>query len=241
MRILIVNDDGIYSPGIIALAAVAREFGEVTVFAPDVERSSTGHAVTHSRPLSFRRTPIAGFEAFRVDGTPADCVAIGFAVAGKADVVLSGINLGLNLGNSMWHSGTLAGAKQAALMGSRGIALSAPSPEAEPTFDLLKPRLREVLTALLPSDLTLENVNFPAEPRGMLWTRQSVRHYDGKVVPSKDPMGRANYWFTVFPLEETEEGSDRWAVDRGYVSLTPLRLDLTDHAALAAQLDKQAT
>ncbi len=240
MRILIVNDDGIYSPGIIALAAVAREFGEVTIFAPDVERSSTGHAVTHSRPLSYRRTPIAGFEAFRVDGTPADCVAIGFSIAGKADVVLSGINLGLNLGNSMWHSGTLAGAKQAALMGSRGIALSAPSPEAEPTFDLLKPRLREVLTALLPSDLTLVNVNFPAEPRGMLWTRQSVRHYDGKVVPSKDPMGRAHYWFTVFPIEETEEGTDRWAVDRSYVSLTPLRLDLTDHEALAAQLDKKA-
>lgn len=240
MRILIVNDDGIYSPGIIALAAVAREFGDVTIFAPDVERSSTGHAVTHSRPLSYRRTPIAGFEAFRVDGTPADCVAIGFSIAGKADVVLSGINLGLNLGNSMWHSGTLAGAKQAALMGSRGIALSAPAPEAEPTFDLLKPRLREVLTALLPSELTLVNVNFPAEPRGMLWTRQSVRHYDGKVVPSKDPMGRAHYWFTVFPIEETEEGTDRWAVDRSYVSLTPLRLDLTDHDALAAQLDKKA-
>ena len=241
MRILIVNDDGIYSPGIIALAAVAREFGDVTIFAPDVERSSTGHAVTHSRPLSYRRTAIAGFDAFRVDGTPADCVAIGFSIAGKADVVLSGINLGLNLGNSMWHSGTLAGAKQAALMGSRGIALSAPAPEAESTFDLLKPRLREVLTALLPSDLTLVNVNFPTEPRGMLWTRQSVRHYDGKVVPSKDPMGRDHYWFTVFPIEETEEGTDRWAVDRGYVSLTPLRLDLTDHEALAAERAKKAT
>jgi len=241
MRILIVNDDGIYSPGIIALAAVAREFGDVTIFAPDVERSSTGHAVTHSRPLSYRRTAIAGFDAFRVDGTPADCVAIGFSIAGKADVVLSGINLGLNLGNSMWHSGTLAGAKQASLMGSRGIALSAPAPEAQPGFDLLKPRVREVLSALLPSELTLVNVNFPAEPRGMLWTRQSVRHYDGKVVPSKDPMGRDHYWFTVFPIEETEEGTDRWAVDRGYVSLTPLRLDLTDHEALAAERAKKAT
>jgi 5'-nucleotidase len=125
-------------------------------------------------------------------------------------------------------------------MGSRGIALSAPSPEAEPSFELLKPRLREVLATLLPSALTLVNVNFPAEPRGMLWTRQSVRHYDGKIVPSKDPMGRPHYWFTVFPLEETEEGTDRWAVDRGYVSLTPLCLDLTDHEALAAELAKQA-
>ena len=89
MRILIVNDDGIYSPGILTLAQVAKEFGDVTIVAPDVERSSMGHAVTHSRPLSYRRTAIQGFEAFRVDGTPADCVAIGFSVAGKADVVLS--------------------------------------------------------------------------------------------------------------------------------------------------------
>lgn len=237
MRILIVNDDGIYSPGILALAQAAKTFGDVVIVAPDVERSSMGHAVTHSRPLSYRRTPIQGFEAFRVDGTPADCVAIGFSVAGKADVVLSGINIGFNLGNSMWHSGTLAGAKQAALMGSRGIALSAPTPVAEPSFDALVPHVHKVLATLLPAqDLTLVNVNFPAEPRGTLWTRQSVRHYDGKVVPSKDPMGRTHYWFTVFPVEETEEGTDRWAVDRNYVSMTPLRLDLTDHEALKAQL-----
>jgi 5'-nucleotidase len=242
MRILIVNDDGIYSPGILALAEVAKEFGDVTIVAPDTERSSMGHAVTHSRPLSYRRTPIQGFEAFRVDGTPADCVAMSFAVSGKADVVLSGINLGPNLGNSMWHSGTLAGAKQASLMGSRGIALSAPSPLAEPSFDILKPHVREVLHTLLPAtDLTLVNVNFPAEPRGTLWTRQSVRHYDGKMVPSKDPMGRSHYWFTVFAIEETEEGTDRWAVDHSYVSMTPLRLDLTDEAALAAQLKKNPT
>ncbi|MDQ2647673.1 MAG: 5'/3'-nucleotidase SurE [Myxococcota bacterium] len=237
MRILIVNDDGIYSPGILALAQVAKEYGDVTIVAPDVERSSMGHAVTHSRPLSYRKTAIQGFEAFRVDGTPADCVAIGFSVAGKADVVLSGINIGLNLGNSMWHSGTLAGAKQAALMGSRGIALSAPTPVAEPNFEGLKSHVREVLSTLLPAqELTLVNVNFPAEPKGTLWTRQSVRHYDGKVVPSKDPMGRTHYWFTVFPVEETEEGTDRWALDRSFVSMTPLRLDLTDHEALKLQL-----
>src|SRR5438128_719613 len=135
MRILIVNDDGIYSPGILALGQVAKEFGDVLLVAPDVERSSMGHAVTHSRPLSYRRTHLPGLEAFRVDGTPADCVAVGFSVWGAVDVVLSGINLGLNLGNSMWHSGTLAGAKQASLMGSRGIALSAPTSDAEPDFE----------------------------------------------------------------------------------------------------------
>jgi len=232
MRILIVNDDGIYSPGILALAQVASEFGTVTIVAPDMERSSTGHAVTHSRPLSYRRTPIAGFEAFRVDGTPADCVAVGFSISDKADVVLSGVNLGHNLGNSMWHSGTLAGAKQAALMGSRGIALSAPSSTTD--FEPLRPQLNEALRSLLlESDLPLVNVNFPQTSRGTVWTRQSVRHYDGRVVPVKDPMGRQLYWFTVVPMEETEEGTDRWAIEHGLTSMTPLRLDLTDEPALA--------
>jgi 5'-nucleotidase len=233
MKVLIVNDDGIYSPGILALAQVAAEFAQVTIVAPDVERSSTGHAVTHSRPLSYRRTAVAGFEAFRVDGTPADCVAVGFSILEKADVVLSGINIGHNLGNSMWHSGTLAGAKQAALMGSRGIALSAPGSNSEPDFERLKPHVAEVLRTLLPdASLPLVNVNFPLAPRGTVWTRQSVRHYDGKVVPMKDPMGRQLYWFTVVPAEETEEGTDRWAVEHGLSSITPLRLDLTDATAL---------
>jgi 5'-nucleotidase len=237
MRILIVNDDGIYSPGILALAQVAREFGDVTLLAPDGERSSTGHAVTHSRPLSYRKTPIQGFEAFRVDGTPADCVAVGFSVFDRADVVLSGINLGYNLGNSMWHSGTLAAAKQAALMGGRGIALSTPSAVTEADFESLKPHVAKVLGLLLPeTNLPLVNVNFPLAPRGTLWTRQSVRHYDGKIVPIKDPMGRQLYWFTVIPIEETEEGTDRWAVERGLISITPLRLDLTDGEALTARV-----
>jgi 5'-nucleotidase len=235
MRFLIVNDDGIYSPGILALAQVAAQFGHVTIVAPDVERSSTGHAVTHSRPLSYRRTPIAGFEAFRVDGTPADCVAVGFTILDRADVVLSGINLGHNLGNSMWHSGTLAAAKQAALMGGRGIALSAPIVNGELDFERLMPHVSDALKELVPTSLPLVNVNFPLAPRGRIWTRQSVRHYDGKVVPIRDPMNRQLYWFTVVPVEETEEGTDRWAIERGLVSMTPLRLDLTDVVALAAQ------
>jgi 5'-nucleotidase len=197
-----------------------------------------GHAVTHNRPLSYRRTRIADFEAFRVDGTPADCVAVGFSIWETADVVLSGINLGLNLGNSTWHSGTLAGAKQAALMGSRGIALSMPSSVVEDAdFDRLKVHVAQALSLLLPkTELRLVNVNFPAVPLGLQWTRQSVRHYDGKVVPAKDPMGRQHYWFAVFPVEETEAGTDRWAVDHGHVSMTPLRLDLTDNVALEAVL-----
>jgi len=121
MKILVTNDDGIYSPGIAALARMAKKFGEVQIVAPDVEQSSMGHAVTHSRPLSYRKSPISfeGIEAFRVNGTPADCVALGAHISNITDVVLSGINMGSNLGNSMWHSGTLAAAKQAVLLGMK--------------------------------------------------------------------------------------------------------------------------
>jgi 5'-nucleotidase len=235
MRILITNDDGVYSPGIAALARAAAIFGEVRIVAPDVEMSSAGHSITATRPLSYKRTPLHGVDAYRVNGTPADCVALGTVQWDKVDVVLSGINMGSNLGNAIWHSGTLAAAKQAALLGLRGIALSTPATEAEPDFDVLQPWVTKVLEVLLPaSELTLVNVNLPpAMPKGILWTRQSVRQYDGKVVPGKDPMGRMHFWFTVVPLEAADEGTDRWAIERGYVSMMPLRLDLTDEAQLA--------
>jgi len=99
---------------------------------------------------------------------------------------------------------------------------------------LLKPWVATVLEALLAvPDMPLVNVNFPAKPpRGTLWTRQSMRHYDGKVVPAQDPRGRTHYWFTVIPVEATEEGTDRWAIEQQYVSITPLLLDLTDHDKL---------
>ena len=229
MRILITNDDGIYSPGIAALARAAREFGDVRIVAPDVEMSSAGHSITSSRPLSYKRTPIEGVEAYRVNGTPADCVALGLHNWEKIDLVLSGINLGSNLGNGIWHSGTVAGARQAVFFGLRGIALSAPVAQSEPDFDALAPALVEVLGILLRTpDLELVNVNFPlTASRGIRWTRQSVRHYDGEVVAGRDPMGRSHYWFIVKPLEPADEDTDRWAVDSGYTSLTPLRLDLT--------------
>ncbi|HEX6529481.1 MAG TPA: 5'/3'-nucleotidase SurE [Burkholderiales bacterium] len=236
MRILITNDDGVYSPGIAALAQVASRFGEVRVVAPDVEMSSASHSITASRPVSMKRTPIPGIDAYRVNGTPGDCVMLGATLWEKVDLVLSGINIGTNLGNALWHSGTLAGAKQAALLGLRGIAFSAPATDREqPDFEALKPWAATVLRALMEEpQLCLVNVNFPASsPRGTLWTRQSMRHYDGKVVPGEDPMGRKHYWFTVIPVEATEEGTDRWAIEQGYVSMTPVNLDLTDHEKLA--------
>ena len=235
MRILITNDDGVYSPGIAALAQVASRFGQVRVVAPDVEMSSASASITASRPVDYKRTALPGIDAYRVNGTPGDCVMLGTTLWEDVDLVLSGINIGTNLGNAIWHSGTLAGAKQAALLGIRGIALSAPATDREqPDFEMLKPWAATVLEMLIDvPNLPLVNVNFPARaPRGTRWTRQSVRHYDGRVVPAKDPMGRTHYWFTVVPVEATEEHTDRWAIEQGYVSMTPLRLDLTDHAAL---------
>jgi 5'-nucleotidase len=241
MRILISNDDGIYSPGIAALARTAARFGDVRIVAPDVEQSSMGHAITHSRPLSYRRTPIAGFEAYRVNGTPADCVALGAHHWDRVDVVLAGINLGPNIGSGMWHSGTLAAAKQAALLGIKGIALSTPVRDTEPDFRRLEPYVHQVLDILLHEpEMALVNVNLPEEPQGLSWTKQSVRHYDGRVVPGEDPMGRRLFWLTVSPVEATEAGTDRWAMEQSLVSMTPLRLDLTDHEALAQAQRRQA-
>ena len=231
MRLLICNDDGIYSPGIAALADVASRYGTVRIVAPNVEQSSMGHAITASRPLSYRATKVADFAAYRVNGTPADCVALGAHQWEKVDVVLSGCNLGYNLGNGIWHSGTLAAAKQAVLLGMRGIAFSAPAGIED--FEPLKSWMARALDVLLPAhDLRLVNVNLPRDPRGLTWTRVSVRQYDGQIVPTQDPYGRELYWFSVTPLEGAEEGTDRWAIEQRWISLTPLRLDLTDERCL---------
>jgi 5'-nucleotidase len=234
MRILVANDDGIYSPGIAALARAAAEHGEVRVVAPDVEQSSAGHSVSSSRPLRYKSTPLfSGIEAYRVGGTPADCVALGVYHWGDVDVVLSGVNIGTNLGNAIWHSGTLAAAKQAVLLGVRGIALSTPVTGDEPDFEALEPHIDAILDELLPrDDLPLVNVNFPPQPRGTRWTRQAVSRYDGKIVADKDPYGRDIFWFVVEPIKDVEPGTDLWAIRESYISMTPLELDLTDHDAL---------
>lgn len=230
MRILIANDDGIFSPGLIALAEVAEKFGDVLVMAPDVEQSAMGHAITIQRPLRYFKTRLNQFEAYRVNGTPADCVAIGMYHWGKPDLVLSGVNLGSNLGNEIWSSGTVAAAKQATLLGVKSMAFSMPVNGVEPNFEGTKPYIAQVIQMFLEEKEwpMLVNVNLPADPQGILWTHQSVRHYNGKVVEGEDPMGRKHYWFAAIPLTEPDEGSDRWAVEHNLVSLTPLRLNLTD-------------
>lgn len=236
MRILISNDDGIFSPGILTLAKVAKQFGEVRIVAPDVEQSSMGQAITANRPLSHRKIPLGEFEAFKVNGTPADCVALGLFHWGEADLVLSGINLGTNLGSAIWHSGTVAAAKQATLLGLRGIAFSTPVEDEEPRFENLEPHVEEVLKLLIErSSARLLNVNIPLNPKGIRWTQQSVRQYDGKMVRGTDPLGREFYWFTVVPIKGADEGTDRWAMEHDFISITPLRLNLTDNHELEYQ------
>jgi 5'-nucleotidase len=234
MKILISNDDGIYSPGIAVLARVASRFGRVRIVAPDVEQSSMSHAITSTRPIRFKPVQIAKFEAYRVNGTPADCVALGTHHWGHVDLVLSGINLGTNLGNAVWHSGTLAAAKQAALLGMRGIAFSTSVADGkEPKFGPIERYVTKVIELLLEQkQMCLVNVNIPPKPKGICWTRLAIGQYDGEVVPSKDPVGRPIFWFTVKPLADEVEGTDRWAFSNNCVSITPLRLDLTAESDL---------
>jgi 5'-nucleotidase len=232
MKILVTNDDGIYSPGLSCLAKCAAEYGEVIVMAPDVEQSSMGQAITSAKPITYKKSPIyfEGIEAYRVSGTPADCVALGTHLFEDIDLVLSGINIGANLGNSAWHSGTLSAARQAVLFGIRGVALSVSVDQNEPDFEALEPFVKTALKEVMHEyEMELLNINFPRQPEGdIVWTSQSVRHYDGKVIQQEDPMGREHYWFTVFPIEEVEEGTDRWAVKQGKTSITPMILDLTN-------------
>jgi 5'/3'-nucleotidase len=233
MRILISNDDGIYSPGILALAEVAGEFGQVMVFAPDVEQSAMGQAITIQHPLRYYRTPLADFEAYRVNGTPADCVALGLCQWEKADLVLSGINLGSNIGHEIWYSGTVAAARQAALVGVPAVGFSLALDEGEPDFSPLVPYVEQVLRLLQASPRPpLVNVNFPPKPQGVRFTRQSVRQHTNRVEAGTDPKGRPYYWVDDDPLTDPAEDTDRWAVEHGWASVTPLRLDLTDEAWL---------
>jgi 5'-nucleotidase len=230
MRILVSNDDGIFSPGLIALAEVASQFGEVVIFAPDFEQSAVGHAITIRRPLQYHRVKMMkGYETYRVNGTPADCVAMGLHHLGGADLVLSGINLGSNLGSDVWHSGTVAAAKQGVILGVQAIAFSQEVNGEEPTYEKQKPYIAQVIKMLTTGDHPrLVNVNLPSDPVGIRWTHQSVRQYNGKVIEGQDPNGRQHYWFSAIPLTAPDKNSDRWAVEKNYVSLTPIRLSLTD-------------
>lgn len=237
MKVLISNDDGIFSPGIYALAqAVQKVADKVIIVAPDVEQSAMGHAITVRRPLRYKRTRVRGLEeieAYRVDGTPADCVVLGVHNNGRPDIVISGINLGSNLGYDVTHSGTVGAAIEGTTMGIPSIAFSLRTSEAsgELDFSHAAAYAAQLVPAIAKRGLpekTLLNVNFPSGPiKGARLARQSTHTYQDSVVMREDPDGTPYYWVAGTPTAEREPDTDYTTVVEGYVAITPLYLDFT--------------
>jgi len=235
-RILVTNDDGIHSAGIIALAEALSSIGDVTVVAPAHEMSAASHSLTLTRPLRIEQIDDTHYS---VDGTPTDCVTLAMNKILKdqpPDIVLSGINKGGNLGDDVSYSGTVAGALEASIYGLPGIAVSLVkrvdfdfSAAAEFAVELA----RRVLDNGLPRG-TLLNVNVPPGPvRGARVTRQGTKIIRPTIIEGTDPRQRKYYWIGEEALTwNEEEGTDYEALRQGLVSITPLRNDLTDYRML---------
>lgn len=246
LLILVTNDDGIHSPGILALAEGLGDLGEVVVVAPDRERSAAGHSLTLHTPLRAEEIR-PGF--FAVDGTPTDCVnlAIHRLLTRRPALVVAGVNKGGNLGEDITYSGTVSAAMEAAMLGVPAIAVSLagdsflPSLFEQPASFACSLALK-VLQDGLPPD-TFLNVNVPSGTlRGVRLTRQGKRVYGDMVVEKFDPRGRKYYWIGGGELGfRNIEGTDFHAVENGFVSVTPLHYDLTNYrsfeslSALAAE------
>jgi 5'-nucleotidase len=236
-RILVTNDDGIFSEGIKLLAEALSDVGEVTVVAPDREQSAMGHALTLTRPLRMQK--VEG-NRFAVDGTPTDCVNLGVLSLFKddpPDFVASGINFGLNLGDDVTYSGTVSAGFEGTLLGIPSVALSQEVAEGF-SFRRAAAFARELFRILvekrqsLPNDLLL-NVNVPAGPiQGLSFTRLGRRVYKQSVIEKLDPRGRKYYWIHGVPQWEKASGTDFEAVSSGRISVTPLHLDLTYYPGL---------
>lgn len=253
MKILLTNDDGIHAPGLAVLEAIARQFSDdIWVCAPDEEQSGMGHALTLTRPVRLRQH---GERRFSVTGTPTDAVTMGLrkVVDGPPDLILSGVNRGANLGDDVTYSGTVSAAIEGALAGVRAIAFSQvvqrDGEASADTFDAARAWGARVLAPLLDTPLpqrTLVNVNFPALPaggvRGIRAVRQGFHDYArGTVVEGRDPRGFRYFWFGLDDIEHTlDHGTDLEAISDGYVSVTPLQLDLTHHASLGNLADRYA-
>jgi 5'-nucleotidase len=239
LRVLLTNDDGVTSPGLLALARAMSRVAATCVVAPEHERSAASHAITLHKPLRATRTTLAGLDvpAWATNGTPADCVVLGVLdLLGRApDVVVSGINLGANLGMDLIYSGTVSGAVEAALFGIAAVAVSLTAfrdVHWEPAADFATQLVAQIAEHGLPPD-TFLNVNVPNRPAdgiaGVEVTRQSTRRYVNRVEKRSDPRGRDYYWLTgAAESEEGPPGTDAWAVAQGRISVTPLRLGMTD-------------
>lgn len=245
VQILLVNDDGIHSPGLHALAAELRRWGDLTVVAPAVEQSGVGHSITYLHPLVVHKDHRQGeFFGWKVEGSPADCTKLGILELApqRPDVVISGINTGSNVGINVIYSGTVAGAVEGAFFGIPSIAVSQwtdPPADYERTARLAAKLCRQLLDRSTPSNL-LWNINFPANkpgfPVGAKLSSMGVRRHSEVVEKRIDPRGRTYYWSGLNPIKShhADAGSDIHDILQGYVTITPLRFDLTAHDALQA-------
>lgn len=244
MRILVTNDDGIYAKGIEVLVEYLRSVAEVTVVAPDHERSAAGHAITLWDPLRVTEVDRNGaFFGYAVDGTPADCVKIAIQrlLKQKPDLVISGINLGPNTGTNVIYSGTVSAALEGAVLGVPSMAVSLTT-FRQPRFAVAARVARDLSLRLrqlrLPPAVVL-NVNVPNRPQGQIKgvrvTHQSSSRWREAFDRRTDPRGAAYYWLKGEPREvDPDPASDEQAVRRGYVSVTPISIDLTSYEHLAA-------
>ena len=242
-RILITNDDGVYSEGLRLLARALAPLGEVTVVAPDREQSATGHSLTLGRPLRMQKIEE---NWYAVDGTPTDCVNLAvlwLLREAKPDLIVSGINFGLNLGDDVTYSGTVSATFEGTLLGIPSLAFSQEIAEGysfERAAAFAGRFVAELLSETLRPDLLL-NVNLPAgELQGLSFTRLGKRVYQQVVVEKEDPRGRKYYWIAGTPEWQSENGTDHAAVAAGRVSVTPLHLDLTDYRGLEGHGDLRA-
>jgi 5'-nucleotidase len=236
--ILVTNDDGVHAPGLAALAEALGPLGEVWVVAPEREQSACGHALTLHRPL---RPHQWGERRFAVNGTPSDCVNLGVLgfLPERPVLIASGVNHGSNLGDDVTYSGTVSAAMEGTLLGVPSIAVSlSDGGEVAAAARVARLVAMRVLVEGLPPG-TLLNVNVPPrEPRGIRFTRLGHRVYSEKVVEQNDPRGRTHYWLGGGPPKwEALDGTDMGAVHDGFVAVTPLHLDLTNHRALAVMAD----
>src|SRR5581483_4044474 len=240
-HILVTNDDGVLAPGLLALAQEMRKLGRVSILAPDRNWSGGGHVKTLDRALRVREFLLAdGTTAFASDGAPSDCVALAALGYFKEpiDLVVSGINVGANLGHDVTYSGTVTAAMEAVIAGVPGIAVSLETPEhhvGEIDFGIAARAAGKVVRHAIENGLpaeTLLNVNVPflknEEMRGFRLTRQGLRVYHSRLDERTDPRGRPYYWIAGdAPTGVPERGTDIGALAEGYVSVTPLHLDLT--------------
>ncbi len=247
MRILVTNDDGIESPGLLALVQALRPVAAIDVLAPDRNGSAAGHQRTIDRPVRVRSTVLAdATPAFTTDGAPTDCVCLALTEVfpSPPSLVIAGINRGSNVGHDIAYSGTIAAATEAALRGVPGIAVSLAdwsSTEFGAAAAFVVDLVREVVRNGLSTD-TIMNVNVPAIPaeriRGVAVTSLGHRMYGQKLDQRRDPFGHPYYWLAAGePTDLAEPGTDLSALQGGFISITPLVVDRT-HAPMLSELGR---